>query len=91
MADRTKLYEFLIETVIEECGDGDAVIISENYEQYANEFDIWQKENGYNWDKFKKSAADYIVFYNNQEEIIFCNTKEGKDIPTWMFTKIYLY
>jgi hypothetical protein len=89
MADITKLFEFLYETVIEEGGDGDAVVISENYEQYAEEFDAWQKLNSYNWKK--QSTEGVIGFTDNQEAITFCSIEEGKHLPTWMFTKVYLY
>ena len=88
---RNLLYEFLFKTVNDEGGDGDGVIISENYKEYAKEYNVWQEQSISNpWKMEIKRNS--ILFSDDQADIIFCNTEESKSLPEWLIaTKIYLY
>lgn len=94
MSDKTKLWEFLYQEIIEEGGDGDAVVISDNYKKYAQEFDDWQKENippALQWVRVDNLEFATVTFFCEQEGIIFCDRLEGKKLPEWQYTRVYLY
>lgn len=53
-------------------GDGDGYIISKNYLQYANEFEVWEQNNG-RWFVERDTNDGFVAFLHNQEAIIFAS------------------
>lgn len=63
---KTQLFELLVNSCLSEGGDGDSVLICDEYKRAANDFDQWLKDNNdFYW------TRDGECFYNNQECIHF--------------------
>lgn len=69
-----KLFEFVEEYVMAECGDGWGLIVSNNYKELANLFEKYQREYG----RIIRGRDDLylqIVFSADQESISFVDDK----------------
>jgi len=78
------LFQFIYQSVIEEGGDGDAVIgfLAQDYSLVANEFEIFLKDNSeICW--AKQQTEKYIVFENYEESFIFTDCKSFPEIPNY--------
>lgn len=83
------MFEFATESVIQEGGDGDFVIISESYQQLADDYDEWNKTE--NKRKFKFERGQHqdgtILFSDKQEAVWFVHP--SVELSNYKMIKIY--
>lgn len=67
------IFQALEQSCLDEGGDGDSMLLSDNFKVIAGKFEDWLKESNNTW--WTKEIIDdkYIVFSHDQEAIWFSN------------------
>jgi hypothetical protein len=83
--DKRKVFECLIEMCRSAGGDGDSALVSPNYKEWADEFEIYLQF--INDTSFKRQDDDGCTsFGDNQENIHFMRPDIEPGMASWTFT-----
>lgn len=77
---KNKLFDFVFNLLLSHGGDGDVVIQGSEWEENANLFETWIKEN-HNSFLARNNNDNYVTFHNDQECIYFADV--SFDPPPW--------
>ena len=84
---RRLAFELITELCFEASGDGDSAIISEQYKELANEYEIWVNEKYPNRFIRNDSVSDCIIFSSLPEENV-CFTNSESNLPVWIDNRL---
>jgi hypothetical protein len=88
MTDRNiKCFELLTDLAQAAGGDGDACIVSEYYENFANQYEKWVNEKYPN--RYKRTNSVNIISFSSEPEegVHFCNDESV--LPSWLDNRLW--
>ena len=84
-----KIFECLLEMCMSEGGDGDSILVSINFREWADKFEVFLKnlKKSVPYIDFKKNREiNYTIFVYNQECIWFTDPDIEKTLPSYVGT-----
>lgn len=96
--DKRRICYVLLDLCMSAGGDGDSALVSPNYEEWANEFELVLNSitlgGDDTWGGFEKTVEEsLIVFSHGEEHVWFIHPDKEKEMPPYVFSdgKLTLY